>query len=99
MHLMSDRRARHYWDEDRRIGSLFRTLRLDDDKLRMSAAAWDTYLLFDRDARWQADSLPPEPAWWEHQLPGLPPERRLDPARFGSKAAALSRDASAASRR
>ena len=31
----------------------------------------------------------PEPAWWEHQLGGMPGDLRLDPERFASKAVEL----------
>lgn len=31
----------------------------------------------------------PRPDWWEHQLGGLPPERRLDFDRFAEKALGL----------
>lgn len=89
MSLMPDRRAHHYWDAADRIGDLYRKLRLGEDTLELTEAAWDTYLLFDRNARWPAGSPPPEPAWWEHQLSVLPTERHLDPERFARKAAAL----------
>lgn len=97
MALLSDPRARHFWDGDRRVGSLFETLHLDGDTLELSAAAWDTYLLFGRDAHWRAGSPPPAPAWWEHQLGALPPERRLDAGRFASKATELSSSSATAS--
>ena len=48
-------------------------------------AAWDVWMLFDRDVRWEGD-LPPRPAWWEHQLNGMPPELLLDSERFAKKA-------------
>jgi hypothetical protein len=89
MALMPDPRARHYWDGDHQVGSLFRTLHLGGETLQLSAAAWDTYLLFDRDARWPVGSPPPEPVWWEHQIRAMPAGRRLDAERFASKAAAL----------
>lgn len=36
--------------------------------------AWDVYLLFDRQARW--DELPPAPHFWQHQLRISPINRR-----------------------
>ncbi|MEE8522537.1 MAG: hypothetical protein V3T72_01295 [Thermoanaerobaculia bacterium] len=77
--LMPDPRARHYWDEDKIIGRAFQ------DDFGLSEAAWDVWMLFDREARW-GDGRPPEPDWWEHQLPELPRERRLDPKRFADHA-------------
>ncbi len=40
--------------------------------------------------RWPASGVP-TPAWWEHQLGGLPPERHLDATRFADSARALER--------
>ncbi len=88
--LIDDPRARYFWDGSRRVGGLFRTFHLGDETFHLDDAAWDTYMLFDRDARWQAGSAPPEPAWWEHQLWGLPQARHLDARRFAREAAALS---------
>ncbi len=48
----------------------------------------DVWMLFDRAARWDGAG-PPTPAWWEHQLGGLAPERHLDPERFAVRAAGL----------
>lgn len=53
--------------------------------------ARDVYMLFGPNASWPATGVP-TPAWWEHQLSGLPPELRLDPRRFAAKARALERD-------
>lgn len=80
--LVPDPRARHYWDGSMLVGSAYQPL------LGLPAAAWDTWMLFDRDAVWHGDT-PPKPAWWEHQLNAGPPELHLDPARFASHAEAL----------
>ena len=89
--LISDPRARHYWDPDRLAGRAVtqRFARMLDRSAEDASPAWDVWLLFDRDARW--DSLPPEPAWWEHQLDMLPADRHLDPERFAGKARELRR--------
>ena len=87
--LMPDRRARHFWDGDRFAGRRFQTLEHGEDSIRGSAEAWDVWLLFDSSARWPAGGEPPRPTWWEHQLQGLPPERRLDAVRFAAMAAEL----------
>lgn len=83
--LMPDPRARHYWDPDRLAGELFRPA------LETPGAAWDVWMLFGRGARWP-EGGPPEPAWWEHQLGGMPPELRLDPERFADRASKLQRE-------
>jgi len=77
--LVADRRTRHYWDAGQAVGKAFQPI------LGTSDPAWDTWLLFDRGARWEGNA-PPRPAWWEHQLWGMTPERLLDPARFAKKA-------------
>ena len=89
--LIPDPRARHYWDPDRLVGkAVTRRLQLMLDRAPTGdPAAWDVWLLFDRSARW--DSLPPVPAWWEHQTNMLPPERHLDPERFAARARELER--------
>ena len=87
--LMPDPRARHFWDGGRVVGTLYQTLELGDDKLRGNEPVWDVWLLFGPEARWTAETGPPKPAWWEHQLQGMPDERRLDFARFAQKAAEL----------
>ena len=80
--LVPDSRARHYWDGDRLVGSAYQPV------LGMRAAAWDTWMLFDRNAVWHGDA-PPRPAWWEHQMSSGPPELLLDSKRFASHAEAL----------
>ena len=84
--IVPDPRARHYWDGDQNVGKAFQPI------LETPEAAWDVWMLFDRGIRWEGDT-PPRPAWWEHQLYDMPPERHLDGARFATKARELlSRD-------
>ncbi len=80
--LIPDPRVRHYWDPNFLVGSAFAPIVGTGDP------AWDVWMLFDRHAHWDAPGLP-APAWWEHQLGGLRPERHLDPERFAARAAAL----------
>lgn len=80
--LLPDSRARHFWDPDRLVGLVF------GKATRIGGAAWDFWLLFDREALWPAEGAP-RIAWWEHQLRGLPPERRLDAVRFADRALEL----------
>jgi hypothetical protein len=82
--MVSDRRARHYWDGGQAVGKAFQPV------LRTPAAAWDVWLLFDKGVRWEGAS-PPRPAWWEHQLRGMPEELLLDGERFAKKASSLRR--------
>lgn len=80
--LMSDRRALHYWDGDRLVGRAFQA------HLGLPMPAWDVWLLFEPGIRWDGEQAP-VPSWWEHQLRGMPSERRLDPDRFAAKAQEL----------
>jgi hypothetical protein len=80
--LIPDVRAHHYWDGEMLVGKLFQP------QLGLPKPAWDTWMLFDKDAAWGSDG-PPHPAWWEHQLSEGPLAWRLDPARFASHAEAL----------
>lgn len=89
--LLSDPRARHFWDPGRRVGRLFQPV------LETDGAAWDVWMLFDRETVWEKGERP-EIAWWEHQLQGMDPERRLDPRRFAEKAASLQADGPAGGR-
>jgi hypothetical protein len=58
---MPDPRTSHYWDGDSLLGKGYRkTLDLSED-------AWDIFLLYGPDARWEGDE-PPAPRFWMHQL-------------------------------
>ena len=87
--LMQDPRVRHYWDGARLAGKAFQA------GLGLGSPAWDVWLLFPPGVRWEAGQAP-EPAWWEHQLRGMPSDRRLDPKRFADKARELIRAPGAA---
>src|SRR5262245_51380007 len=65
-----DARAAHFWDAP---GVLVRGYR---DTLKLAEEAWDMYLLYGPDAKWEG-TLPPEPAYWSHQL-GSNEEPRLN---------------------
>jgi hypothetical protein len=69
-----DPRARHYWDD---AGWLMTTYK---DVLGgyPFEPAWDTYILYGPDARWD-DDRPPKPAYWMHQLGTRRQPRALGP--------------------
>lgn len=73
--LVSDERARHYWDGSQALGEALSPVLGIRAKM-----AWDVYLVFDEDARWV--SSPPVPLQWMHQLQGEDPERMLDEGRL-----------------
>ena len=56
-----DARAAHFWDAPSVLVRGYR------EKLKLPEDAWDMYLLFGPDAKWEG-TLPPEPAYWSHKL-------------------------------
>jgi len=57
-----DDRVYHGWDPERELAMLF------GKALNLAGAAWDVYLLYPPAVTWTAD-VPPQPAFWMHQLP------------------------------
>jgi hypothetical protein len=39
---------------------------------------WDFWAIYGPKAIWSDERLPPAPDFWQHQLDGLPPEKKLD---------------------
>ena len=63
-HTIPDPRATHYWDRDSYLVHAYNaTLNLGQD-------AWDVYLLYGPNARWNT-AQPPTPQSWTHQLVGV----------------------------
>jgi hypothetical protein len=56
-----DARATHFWDAPSVLVRGYR------EKLKLPEDAWDMYLLYGPDAKWEGP-LPPEPAYWSHKL-------------------------------
>lgn len=77
---MSDRRSRHYWDQG---GWLMRSYAR---RLGLSGDAWDVYLIYGKDSRW--DGEPPKPDFWMHQLASRAPAPELDGEQFAREAIA-----------
>jgi hypothetical protein len=76
--LMTGPRVSHYWDKEGNSG-------LDFQKaLDISMYAWDVWMIYAPGQLWEVDSTPPTPVFWQHQLPGLPTEQRLDAERFAA---------------
>jgi hypothetical protein len=78
-----DARAKHFWDEAGRL--MAKTTRA----LGIPVDAWDIYLVYGPDARWDG-ALPPKPDFWMHQLNGLENTGApfLDGKRFAAEVAA-----------
>ncbi len=68
-----DSRAVRFNDPEARVGKLYSVIL----HLPPGLPAWDVYLVFGAEARW--DENPPAPAYWMHQLAKAgPPPLRLD---------------------
>jgi hypothetical protein len=80
--LAGDPRVLQYWDSANALGDAYAPI------LQLSGPAWDVYLLFDRDKKWDG-SLPPKPAFWMHQLGGVTHAPRLDATMFARTADSL----------
>ena len=64
--------ATHFWAPDLELAHAFRApLGLTRE------AAWDVYLIYDRQADWPAGTIP-VPIAFQHQLYGLPEDKFLD---------------------
>ena len=81
---MPDERARHFWD-----GAGY-TLRAFAPVLRLPERmdAWDVYLLYGPDARWD-EASPPAPDFWMHQLRGVDNAPELDRDVLGQRLAQM----------
>ena len=73
-HTVADPRARHFWDA---AGYLVHAY---DHTLHLGQDAWDVYLLYGPDTRWDGPD-PPQPQYWMTQLGGAGGPT-LDPKTF-----------------
>ena len=84
--FVADRRASHYWDSASVLVKAY------DPVLGLHQDAWDVYLLYGPDARWDGPT-PPRPSFWMHQLhlPAGPDASGspLDPAVFAARTDSL----------
>ena len=79
--LVPDDRATHLWDGS---GA---SMRAFQRALGLGEEAWDVFMLYDANARWDGE-LPPRPTFWMHQLSSsLAPH--LEPEEFAKQANAL----------
>ena len=76
-----DARARHFWDAD---GILLKDYQ---PVLSIARDAWDVYMVYGPDARWDAEG-PPRPQFWMHQL-DVSNAPALDAATFAARVRSL----------
>ena len=68
---VGDPRARHFWDQGGATVQAFR------ETLGFREPAWDIYLIYGPEARWDGPA-PPAPAFWMHQLTNRSGGPRVD---------------------
>jgi len=77
--LLNGPRVTHYWDPEGNTGLEFQKT------FDIPMYAWDMWFIYEPGARWEDGETPPHPAHWEHQLPGLPKDKKLDAERFAGE--------------
>ena len=77
--LLSGPRVTHYWDPNGNTGIEY------TETLDIPMYAWDLWFVYEPGARWEDGELPPYPDYWEHQLPSLPKDKKLDARRFAGE--------------
>ncbi len=77
--LITNRYTTHYWEETGITGKLMQQV-IGDDKY-----VWDFWTIYAPNVLWSDDRLMPAPSFWQHQLDGLPPEKKLDANVFAAK--------------
>jgi hypothetical protein len=75
---VTDGRATHFWDG---AGVLLRAFA---PVLGLREDAWDVYMIYGPEARWET-STPPVPAFWMHQLGSSVSAPRLDAGIFAQR--------------
>lgn len=73
----NDSRVSYYWDGDKLTGAEWQKA------LGIDKAAWDVYLLYGPNTRW--DGATPTPAFWMHQLNGVTKAPCLNKSEFETK--------------
>lgn len=75
---LPDARVKHFWDGEAKLGHDYKQALSLPANCRM---AWDVYLLFRAQIKWQ-DSSPLLPTFWMHQLSCISKELYLNAAVF-----------------
>src|SRR6266436_1499271 len=77
--LISNRHTTQYWEE---TGI---TVKLMQQVMGVDKYVLDFWPIYGPKAVWSDERLPPRPDFWQHQLDGLPVEKKLDPNVFAAK--------------
>jgi hypothetical protein len=77
--LITNRYTTHYWEETGITGKLM------EQVMGVHKYVWDFWAIYAPNVRWSDEHLMPAPSFWQHQLDGLPPEKKLDANVFATK--------------
>src|ERR1700732_1934526 len=77
--LISNRHTTQYWEETGITGKLMQQV------MGVDKYVWDFWTIYGPKAVWSDERLPPVPDFWQHQLDGLPADKKLDANAFAAK--------------
>jgi len=78
-HLITNRHTTQYWEETGITGKLMQQV------MGVNKYVWDFWTIYGPKAVWSDERQPPAPDFWQHQLDGLPVEKKLDANVFAAK--------------
>ena len=78
-HLIANRYTMQYWEETGITGKLMQQV------MGVDKYVWDFWTIYGPNALWSDERLPPAPDFWQHQLGGLPRDKKLDAKVFAAK--------------
>ena len=77
--LIANGHTTHYWEETGITGKLMQQV------MGVNKYVWDFWTIYGPKAVWSDERLPPVPDFWQHQLDGLPRDKKLDANVFAAK--------------
>jgi len=77
--LTSNRHTTQYWEETGITGRVMQQV------MGVDKYVWDFWTIYGPKAVWSDERLPPLPDFWQHQLNGLPADKKLDANVFAAK--------------
>ncbi len=81
--LITNGNTTHYWEETGIAGRLMQQV------MGVDKYVWDFWTIYGPNAVWSDERLPPAPDFWQHQLDGLPTDKKLDADVFAAKVEAF----------
>src|SRR6266849_10944533 len=77
--LIANGHTTHYWEETGITGKLMQQV------MGVDKYVWDFWTIYAPNVVWSDERLMPAPSFWQHQLDGLPLEKKLDANVFAAK--------------